>query len=171
VPPTLLDLAHTCTCALPLIHGTSCSALPALCALLPATPRPPSHPPTPPDPLCCPASAGPPCLAHPRDTHDKHQVAATSVSLGSHVLVRPGEQVPLDGAVVWGASNVSMQHISGESLPVKVEPGAEVPAGEKDPQAGAGQRCLMQWLKVHAQQSVFWIDVCMCVLCRRCSRV
>jgi hypothetical protein len=69
------------------------------------------------------------------------------------VLVRPGEQVPLDGAVVWGASNVSMQHISGESLPVKVEPGAEVPAGETNRHT-LGWRHLQAG--IYSNLDVFW---------------
>ncbi len=44
-------------------------------------------------------------------------------------MVRPGEAVPLDGAIVWGAANVSLQHISGESAPLRLGPGAAVPAG------------------------------------------
>ncbi len=37
--------------------------------------------------------------------------------------------MPLDGVVVWGAANVSLAHISGESQPVRMAPGSEVPAG------------------------------------------
>lgn len=57
------------------------------------------------------------------------QVPAESVALGQHVLVRPGEQVPLDGTITWGTANLSLQHISGEARPVKLGPGQEVPAG------------------------------------------
>lgn len=57
------------------------------------------------------------------------QVAATQVAIGQHVLVRPGEQVPLDGTVAWGTANVSLQHISGESQPVRLSSGDEIPAG------------------------------------------
>jgi cation transport ATPase len=57
-------------------------------------------------------------------------VPAESVALGQHVLVRPGEQVPLDGTITWGTANLSLQHISGEAAPVKLGPGQEVPAGE-----------------------------------------
>jgi hypothetical protein len=56
-------------------------------------------------------------------------VPAESVALGQHVLVRPGEQVPLDGTITWGTANLSLQHISGEAQPVKLSPGQEVPAG------------------------------------------
>lgn len=57
------------------------------------------------------------------------QVPASSVSIGQHVLVRPGEQVPLDGVIVWGTANLSLQHITGEEQPVKLSPGKDVPAG------------------------------------------
>jgi cation transport ATPase len=58
------------------------------------------------------------------------ECAASDVRVGEHVLVRPGEAVPLDGAVAWGAASVSMQHISGESKPVRASRrGQEVPAG------------------------------------------
>jgi hypothetical protein len=56
-------------------------------------------------------------------------VPAESVGLGQHVLVRPGEQVPLDGVITWGTANLSLQHISGEARPVRLSPGQEVPAG------------------------------------------
>ncbi|KAF6263311.1 hypothetical protein COO60DRAFT_1635329 [Scenedesmus sp. NREL 46B-D3] len=62
-------------------------------------------------------------------TATTQQVPAESVALGQHVLVRPGEQVPLDGTITWGTANLSLQHISGEARPVKLGPGQEVPAG------------------------------------------
>ncbi len=37
--------------------------------------------------------------------------------------------MPLDGSIAWGVSNVSLQHITGESQPVRMAPGGEVPAG------------------------------------------
>lgn len=38
-------------------------------------------------------------------------------------------QVPLDGVVAWGVANVSLQHITGESAPVRFAPGDALPAG------------------------------------------
>jgi cation transport ATPase len=43
------------------------------------------------------------------------QVGAADVSIGQHVLVRPGEQVPLDGIITWGTANLSLQ-VSGLDL-------------------------------------------------------
>jgi heavy metal translocating P-type ATPase len=45
------------------------------------------------------------------------------------VLVRPGERIPVDGEVVDGASLVDESMISGEPLPLRKEPGAEVVGG------------------------------------------
>lgn len=56
-------------------------------------------------------------------------VEAESVPIGSLVLIRAGEQVPMDGDVVSGTAMVSLERITGESLPVTKRPGDEVPAG------------------------------------------
>lgn len=37
--------------------------------------------------------------------------------------------MPLDGKIVWGVAGLSLQHISGESRPLRMAPGAMVPAG------------------------------------------
>ncbi|MCI3923123.1 cadmium-translocating P-type ATPase [Paenibacillus sp. TRM 82003] len=52
-----------------------------------------------------------------------------SVVVGQVVVVRPGENIPLDGVVVEGTSSVNQAPITGESVPVDKEPGSEVYAG------------------------------------------
>jgi Cu+-exporting ATPase len=54
------------------------------------------------------------------------EVPLEQVALGDLVLVRPGEKIPVDGEVVEGASSVDESMLTGESLPVAKEPGAEV---------------------------------------------
>ena len=46
--------------------------------------------------------------------------------VGDVVLVRPGEKIPVDGVIKDGKSSVDESMITGESIPVKKEPGNEV---------------------------------------------
>src|SRR4029450_8300244 len=48
---------------------------------------------------------------------------------GDLVLVRPGASIPADGVVREGSSDVNESMITGESRPVRKEPGAKVIAG------------------------------------------
>jgi len=52
-----------------------------------------------------------------------------SVNIGDIVLVRPGERLPLDGAVSKGNSSIDQSPITGESVPVRKAIGDEVFAG------------------------------------------
>lgn len=56
-------------------------------------------------------------------------LAVDDVLVGDTVIVRPGEKIPLDGRVTAGASEVNQAPVTGESLPVDKQPGAEVFAG------------------------------------------
>lgn len=64
-----------------------------------------------------------------RDHGDIHEKPVEEVPLGSVVLVRPGERIPLDGEVVKGESLVNQAPITGESMPVSKQPGDTVYAG------------------------------------------
>ncbi|MDP3878776.1 MAG: heavy metal translocating P-type ATPase [Dehalococcoidales bacterium] len=48
------------------------------------------------------------------------------IKVGETVIVRPGENVPLDGTVVAGSSSVDQAPITGESIPVSKAPGDPV---------------------------------------------
>ncbi|MEG3841085.1 heavy metal translocating P-type ATPase [Microcoleus sp. herbarium14] len=54
------------------------------------------------------------------------EVPLAEVEIGDIVQVRPGEQIPVDGEVIEGASTVDEAMVTGESLPVKKQLGAEV---------------------------------------------
>ncbi len=56
-------------------------------------------------------------------------VAAQDLVPGDMILVRPGERLPADGAVIDGSSEVQQASITGEPLPVDKHVGAEVYAG------------------------------------------
>lgn len=51
------------------------------------------------------------------------------IAVGDRIRVRPGEKVPVDGAVLEGKSSVDESMISGEPIPVEKEPRARVTGG------------------------------------------
>jgi P-type Cu+ transporter len=53
-------------------------------------------------------------------------ILIAAVAVGDIVVVRPGEKIPVDGAVIEGASTVDEAMVTGESLAVKKQPGDEV---------------------------------------------
>ncbi|MDC8971048.1 heavy metal translocating P-type ATPase [Mycobacterium marinum] len=56
-------------------------------------------------------------------------VAASELVVGDRVVVRPGERIPADGAVLSGCSEVDQCSITGESMPAAKGRGDEVFAG------------------------------------------
>lgn len=57
------------------------------------------------------------------------KVPVSELSAGDHILVRPGGQVPADGEVIKGESDVNESMLTGESKPVKKTVKAQVVAG------------------------------------------
>ena len=57
------------------------------------------------------------------------QVDPDEVAVGTVILVKPGERVPLDGTVLEGSSRLDTAALTGESLPVNVSEGSEVQSG------------------------------------------
>ncbi|WP_231615775.1 heavy metal translocating P-type ATPase [Novipirellula artificiosorum] len=71
-----------------------------------------------------------PPIAHLRDeSGEVRNAPPADVGVGSVLIVRPGEKMPLDGRVIKGASSVDQAPITGESVPVEKEIGDEVYAG------------------------------------------
>jgi Cu+-exporting ATPase len=57
---------------------------------------------------------------------DEVAVPVDALVVGDLFVVRPGEKVATDGVVVEGSSAVDQSMLTGEVVPVEVEPGAEV---------------------------------------------
>jgi len=57
------------------------------------------------------------------------EVPAADVAVGTRILVKPGDRVPLDGTVLRGNSAVNQAPITGESMPVDKSGGSDVFAG------------------------------------------
>jgi Cu+-exporting ATPase len=64
------------------------------------------------------------------------EVRLEDIAVGDRLRVRPGEKVPVDGAVVEGRSSVDESLITGESMPVTKEAGEAVVGGSIN-QSGA----------------------------------
>lgn len=70
-----------------------------------------------------------PQTATVRQDGDTVEVKAASLQVGDLLLVRPGERVATDGTVREGRSSLDTSAITGESIPVEVDPGDAVSAG------------------------------------------
>ena len=63
-------------------------------------------------------------------TGDKTEVVDVNVlKVGDKILVKPGENVPVDCRVLSGESNIDTSSITGESKPVYIESGASILSG------------------------------------------
>ena len=61
--------------------------------------------------------------------YDVEDVSPETVAVGSIIVIRPGEKVPLDGVVVDGASSLNTVALTGESIPRDIGVDDEVVSG------------------------------------------
>ncbi|WP_431027990.1 heavy metal translocating P-type ATPase [Lysinibacillus sp. LZ02] len=64
-----------------------------------------------------------------RGAFEPIKVPVSELKLGDHVLVKPGERIPVDGVIFKGHSTIDEAAITGESMPVTKETGNQVFAG------------------------------------------
>nr|WP_298679748.1 heavy metal translocating P-type ATPase [uncultured Treponema sp.] len=69
------------------------------------------------------------CCGHHHGDDDPDIVAPEDVPVGTLILVKPGEKVPLDGILVEGACSFDTSSMTGESVPRFIEAGGTVLAG------------------------------------------
>ena len=58
-----------------------------------------------------------------------NQVDPDEVEIGSVIVVKPGEKVPIDGVVIEGSSSLNTSALTGESVPRSVKSGDEIISG------------------------------------------
>lgn len=70
-----------------------------------------------------------PPTARIKELTGSRDVPVAKVPVGSLIIVKPGERIPLDGRIVRGASSINQAPITGESMPVAKASDDEVFAG------------------------------------------
>lgn len=60
---------------------------------------------------------------------EEREVPVASLAVGQVVRVRPGENLPADGEVASGTSTINQASLTGEAVPVEVQPGSPLYAG------------------------------------------
>ena len=60
---------------------------------------------------------------------ETEMVSPDEVKIGEHIVVKPGERVPLDGILVKGSTTLDTMALTGESLPREAAPGDNVISG------------------------------------------
>ena len=59
------------------------------------------------------------------------EVDVDDLKIGDHVLIKPAEQVPVDGKILKGDSSFDQSSLTGESVPVAKKPGDELMSDRK----------------------------------------
>ena len=70
-----------------------------------------------------------PAMAHQLMAGQIEDVPVDSLQTSDTIIVRPGEQIPIDGEVIEGASSVNEAFLTGESRPVNKQVGDEAVGG------------------------------------------
>jgi P-type Cu+ transporter len=71
----------------------------------------------------------PPTARRLRGDRAEEDVPLEAVQVGDLLRVRPGERIPVDGAMLEGGSAVDESMVTGESIPVEKVPGSRVTGG------------------------------------------
>ena len=83
------------------------------------------------------------------DGHEA-ELPIDEVKVGDHVVILPGERLPVDGEVIEGRSHSDESLVSGESLPVAKDPGDRVTGGA----VNAEGRLVVRTLAVGAESAL-----------------
>nr|WP_233494622.1 heavy metal translocating P-type ATPase [Exiguobacterium sp. RIT594] len=70
-----------------------------------------------------------PSIAHRIDDEKIEDIEVSELQTGDVILIKPGEQVPVDGKIIKGATTVDESMLTGESLPIEKKMDDNVIAG------------------------------------------
>lgn len=63
------------------------------------------------------------------DGNEERKVDPNEVKIGSTIVVRPGERVPLDGKIIRGEGSIDTKNLTGESIPRYLKTGENILSG------------------------------------------
>ncbi|WP_393964353.1 copper-translocating P-type ATPase [Exiguobacterium sp. S22-S28] len=70
-----------------------------------------------------------PSIAHRIDDEKIEDIVVSELQTGDVILIKPGEQIPVDGKIIKGATTVDESMLTGESLPIEKKVDDNVIAG------------------------------------------
>lgn len=70
-----------------------------------------------------------PSIAHRIDDEKIEDIEVSELQTGDVILIKPGEQIPVDGKIIKGATTVDESMLTGESLPIEKKMDDNVIAG------------------------------------------
>lgn len=59
----------------------------------------------------------------------EQQIPVEDIRMGDHILIKPGERIPVDGTILKGTTSLDESMLTGESIPVEKVPGDSLIAG------------------------------------------
>ena len=65
-------------------------------------------------------------MAHRLNGEAQEEISADAIQIGDILLVKPGEKIPTDGEVIFGASSLDESMMTGEPIPVEKKVGDSV---------------------------------------------
>lgn len=66
------------------------------------------------------------------ETGSVYEKSIREIAVGTKLVIRPGDVVPLDGVILQGSSFVNLVHLTGESEPISKKEGDAVQAGSRN---------------------------------------
>lgn len=63
------------------------------------------------------------------EQHSEREIPIATLRVGDEVVIRPGERIPMDGAILEGHTHVDESMLTGENLPVSKAPGDKIIGG------------------------------------------
>lgn len=99
-----------------------------------------------------------PRIAHIWQGNELINIAAEMIQVGMEIVIKPGEQVPVDGVVTSGSVSLSEADLTGEALPVRKSAGMLVLSGSVNLDGVLGVRATKKSIESKYAQIVHLVE-------------